>query len=422
MKKRVIILGSAGSIGRNALDVLRGLRDTFRVVGLATGTQREVLAEQAREFAPPAVAIGEERGTNARLVQGVGFPGADPDPLVDPSRAAASEGNGRSRLGAFDPSIRVFQGSDAAARLISEIECDIVLCAITGAASLAPTLKAVELGRRVAIANKEALVMAGAILMPLAWKSNADILPVDSEHSAIFQCLKAGRKEDVRRLILTASGGPFRGWTADRMAGITPEQALNHPTWRMGPKITVDSATMMNKALEIIEARWLFGVEVEKIEVWVHPESIVHSLVEYVDGSVVAQMGWPDMKTPIQYALTHPARLPLAQRPLDLSKLGAIHFESPDFERFPALHLGYEAAKLGGTAGAVLNAANEKAVDLFLRHEIGFLDIVDLTRRVLERHKVEGNPSLEAILQADRWARQEVHACLQRVIRPSRSS
>lgn len=264
--------------------------------------------------------------------------------------------------------------------------------------------------------------MAGAILMPLARKSNAEILPVDSEHSAIFQCLKAGRKEDVRRLILTASGGPFRGWAADRMAGITPEQALNHPTWQMGPKITVDSATMMNKALEIIEARWLFGVDAEKIEIWVHPESIVHSLVEYVDGSVVAQMGWPDMRTPIQYALTHPSRLPLAQRPLDLSKLGAIHFEPPDFERFPALHLGYEAAKLGGTAGAVLNAANEEAVDLFLHHEIGFLDIVDLTRRVLARHKVKGNPSLEAILQADRWARQEVHACLQRVIRPSRSS
>jgi 1-deoxy-D-xylulose-5-phosphate reductoisomerase len=282
------------------------------------------------------------------------------------------------------------------------------VAAIVGAAGLPSTIAAVEAGKQVGLANKEALVVAGSLLVPLAERTGAALLPIDSEHSAVFQSMAAGRRSEVRRIYLTASGGPFRAWSTEDMARATLEDALRHPTWSMGPKITIDSATMMNKALEIIEARWLFGLSADSIEVLIHPESILHSMVEFKDGSVIAQLGTPDMRTPIQYALTYPERLEGAGKRLDFSTLRRLNFEPPDLERFPALRLGYEVARAGGTAGAVLNAANEAAVDAFRRGRIGFLDIVDITARVLGLHQLVRDPDLATLLAADAWARAQV--------------
>jgi 1-deoxy-D-xylulose-5-phosphate reductoisomerase len=267
-------------------------------------------------------------------------------------------------------------------------------------------------GKRVGLANKEALVMAGSLLMPLAKERGATLLPIDSEHSAIFQALQAGRPGEVHKIYLTASGGPFRTWSAAQMAEATLEDALNHPTWDMGPKITIDSATLMNKALEIIEACWLFDIEPSCVEVVVHPESIIHSMVEFRDGSLVAQLGSPDMRTPIQYALTYPDRTPACGRRLDVSSLRRMNFEPPDFERFGALSLGYKAAAAGGTAGAVLNAANEAAVQAFRDGAIRFSEIVTHTQAVCERHRVAKRPTLDDLIEADRWARHEVDAAV----------
>ena len=283
-----------------------------------------------------------------------------------------------------------------------------MLAAIVGIAGLESTWAAVENGKRVALANKETLVVAGQAVMDLAKKTGAEIIPVDSEHSAVFQAIKAGRPNEVTRIVLTASGGPFRDFDLAQLKCVTVEQALDHPTWEMGQKISVDSATMMNKALEIIEASWLFGLDADQIEVVIHPQSIIHSLVEFVDGSVIAQMSPPDMKLPIQYALTYPDRVPGPSPKLDLTQPMSLDLTPADFERFPALPLGFEVAKAGGTAGAVLNAANEAAVAAFLNREISFTDIVVANREILEQHHFEAQPSLATLIAADQWARSEM--------------
>jgi len=302
----------------------------------------------------------------------------------------------------------VLAGEQGIIRMVTDPDVDIVVTAIVGSAGLAGTWAALQAGKTVAVANKETLVMAGELVMELAGRNGGRVFPIDSEHSAIFQAVQCGRAEDVQRVVLTASGGPFRGRTAGELAHVTVADALNHPTWRMGPKITVDSATLMNKALEVIEARWLFGLKPEQIEVIIHPESIIHSFVEFKDGSVMAQLSPPDMRLPIQYALTYPERLPGPARRLPWRELGAWHFEQPDHDTFPALELGYEVARRGGTCGAVLNAANEAAVGRFLAGELRFLDIARACRDVLANHKYSARPTLAELHAADRWARQEV--------------
>ena len=291
--------------------------------------------------------------------------------------------------------------------MVTDPEVEVVLTAIVGAAGLTGTWAALEAGKTVAVANKETLVMAGPLVMDLARRRDAQVLPVDSEHSAIFQAMQGGRGDEVERIVLTASGGPFRGRTQAQLEQVTVNEALNHPTWRMGPKITIDSATLMNKALEILEARWLFGLPPERIEVVVHPESIIHSFVEFRDGSVLAQLSLPDMRLPIQYALTYPERLPGPARRLNWRELGAWHFEQPDLDTFPALQLGYEVARRGGTCGAVFNAANEAAVSRFLAGGLRFLEIPQVCRAVLDQHPYSPRPTLEELLTLDRWARQE---------------
>ncbi len=379
-KQRVLILGSTGSIGCSSLEVLAGLRDDFEVVGLAGGSRWRELASQAVTWKPSAVAIDCEAG-GGHLSREMG------------------------------DSVRVFRGSGALVEMIEGVDFDCVIVGVVGAAALPATLRAVELGKRVAIANKESLVVAGALLSEKAKASGAQIVPVDSEHSAVFQAMHAGRAEDVRRVVLTASGGPFRTWSADRIAQATLEDALQHPTWDMGPKITIDSATMMNKALEIVEARWLFGLGYDQIDVIIHPESIVHSLVEFADGSMVAQLGSPDMRTPIQYALTYPARLACPSPRLELADLGRMTFYRPDAERFGALRIGREVARVGGTSGAVMNAANESAVALFQNGGLGFREISTTVEEVLNRHDTRQNPDFSELMSADAWARNEVLRC-----------
>ncbi len=379
--KRVTILGSTGSIGTSTLEVLRSLAPDYQVAGLGAKRRWQELAAQCQEFHPPAVAVADP--ANAIQIA----------PFLD----------SRSEL---------FAGPAGLVELARRSDTDYVVAAIVGAAGLESTVAAVQAGKKVGLANKEALVVAGSIIVPLAARTGAVLLPIDSEHSAVFQSMSAGRRSEVRKIYLTASGGPFRAWSAEQMAGATLQDALRHPTWNMGPKITIDSATMMNKALEIIEARWLFDLPPDSIEVVIHPESIIHSMVEFVDGSVIAQLGSPDMKTPIQYALTCPDRADGCARKLDFSTIRRLNFESPDFDRFPALELGYEVARIGGTAGAVLNAANEEAVEAFRQERIPFGRVVELTREVLDRHNVQAAPDLDALLAADAWARREVAECL----------
>jgi 1-deoxy-D-xylulose-5-phosphate reductoisomerase len=363
------------------VDVLRALGSPYAVSGLAAHRRWRELVDQAAEMHPSAVAI------------------ADPDRAEDVRR----ELNGDTEL---------LVGRAGLTELARREDSDCIVAAIVGAAGLPSTIAAVAQGKRVGLANKEALVVAGSLLVPLAARTGATLLPIDSEHSAIFQSMAAGRREEVRRIFLTASGGPFRTWSAEQMAEATLEDALRHPTWDMGPKITIDSATMMNKALEIIEAKWLFGLDVDSIEVLVHPESIIHSMVEFCDGSVIAQLGTPDMRTAIQYALTYPQRREGCASRLDFSTIRRLNFEPPDLERFPALRLGYEVARAGGTAGAVLNAANEAAVEGFQAGAIPFGRIIELVDRVLSRHEVNPEPDLDDLLAADAWARHEVAECL----------
>jgi 1-deoxy-D-xylulose-5-phosphate reductoisomerase len=380
--KNVAVLGSTGSIGRSTLEVIAASRGRLHATALSAHTNVALVLEQAAQHHPRWVAMS------------------------DPAAAAEML---RSQLPA---GTTLLAGPDAIEQIAADPSIEIVLSAIVGSAGLHGALAALEAGKVLALANKETLVVAGSLVTDVANRHGAQILPVDSEHSAIFQALRAGRRDDLRRIVLTASGGPFRNHTPEELANVTVEQALRHPTWSMGAKITIDSATMMNKALEIIEARWLFGVGVDQIEVVVHPQSVVHSFVEFVDGSVLAQLSPPDMKLPIQFALTYPERWESPAAKLDWSRAHALEFEPPDHERFPALGLGLEVARVGGTAGAVLNAANEAAVAGFLGGELPFREIIPTCRRVLEQHEFDAHPNLNQLLQLDRWAREEVNRCL----------
>jgi len=376
--RRVVVVGSTGSIGTNALDVAQAHSDHIRIVGLCGHANDVLLAEQCRRFRPPV----------AVLTDHLAFERAD--------RAT------------FPVETKLLSGHDAVCDLVSSREVDVVLAAVVGAAGLRGTCAALEAGKVVALANKETLVVGGPRVMELAKRRGGRLLPVDSEHSAIFQAITGHTAADVAKVVLTASGGPFRGKTIEDLKDVSTEQALCHPTWRMGPKITVDSATLMNKSLEVIEAHWLFDLSADQLDVIVHPESIVHSFVEFVDGSVLAQLSPPDMRLPIQYALLYPERLPGPAKKLDWRSLASLHFEQPDRVTFQALDLGFEVIRRGGTCGAVLNGANEAAVAKFLANEIGFLDIARSVRAVLEAHDFDPSPTLDGLLAADRWARQEV--------------
>jgi 1-deoxy-D-xylulose-5-phosphate reductoisomerase len=378
LARNVAILGATGSIGRNTLEVIDAARDRLQIIGLTANKSLAELCTLACRHRP-------------RWIVG-----------TDALEASRFDWSGLPR------ETELLRGPDALQRLVSREEVDVVVAAIVGSAGLRGTWFALEAGKTVALANKETLVMAGPLVMRLAADRGATILPVDSEHSAVFQALQAGRREQLERIILTASGGPFRKFTTAQMANVTVQDALAHPTWDMGRKITIDSATMMNKALEIIEARWLFDLQPDQITVMIHPQSIVHSMVQFRDGSVIAQLSPPDMKLPIQYALTYPDRWEGPAEKLNLESAWSLDFEPPDLDRFPALQLGYEVARAGGTAGAVLNAANEAAVGLFLDGEVAFTEIVPACRSVLEHHEFDAQPTLEQLIQIDSWARQEV--------------
>ena len=372
--KNVVLLGSTGSIGISTAMVARDLSGDIRLVGLAAGSNTELLASQALQFRPELVSIGS------------------------PEKAAEL----RTQL----DGIRVASGEEGLLELATLPSADIVLIAIVGTTGLQPALAAIRAGKDIAVASKEILVMAGEIVMAEARKHGVRVLPVDSEHSAIFQCLEGRSPGSVRRLILTASGGPFRETPAGQFAGITVEQALKHPSWVMGRKITIDSATMFNKGLEMIEARWLFDIPMPQVDVVVHPQSVVHSMVEFVDGSILSQLSTPDMCLPIQYALTCPGRAASERVQTDLPALGRLDFEAPDLAKFPALGQARRAGETGGTLPAVLNAANEIAVDAFCDRQTSFPGISDAVGQVMDRHELIGQPSLEQILQADAWARE----------------
>lgn len=376
--RHVAVLGSTGSIGRSTLEVILASTGRLQAVGLSAHRRLDELLEQARLVTPRWLVVTDASCAN------------------------------KPTSGTVPPGCEVLFGPDALEELAGQSEVDIVVAAIVGSAGLRSAWRAAECGKTLALANKETLVVAGPLVMQRAAERGATILPVDSEHSAIFQALAAGRKQDVARLILTASGGPFRNYSAADLAHVTVAEALAHPTWDMGPKITIDSATMMNKALEIIEARWLFDIPPEKIDVVVHPQSIVHSMVEFVDGSIVSQMSPPDMKLPIQYALSWPERWSGPAERMDFSEPVQLEFQPPDHDRFPALRLGFEVARAGGTAGAVVNAANEAAVSAFLAGELKFTEIVPACRSVLEQHNFDPRPTLDELLMLDQWARQEV--------------
>jgi 1-deoxy-D-xylulose-5-phosphate reductoisomerase len=373
--KRLAVLGSTGSIGRQTLDIVRSLPERFRIVGLAAGKNLDLLAEQVSEFKPD---------------------------FVNYSLVGRDAKDTRNRLGVMGCT---YQSLEEMAR---NPDVDTVVIATSGVSGLGATLAAVVAGKTIALANKESLVAAGEIITGQAKRSGARILPVDSEHSAIWQCLN-GEKQAARRIILTASGGPFRDSSKTQMARITVEQALDHPSWKMGKKVTIDSATLMNKGLEVIEAHWLFDINVEDVVVLIHPQSIIHSMVEFVDGSVKAQLSYPDMRLPIQYALSYPDRFANPDLPrLDWSNFSQLTFQQPDVARFPCLRLAIEAGRQGGTYPAVLCAADEVAVDLFLSRRIGFVDIARLVEQVLERHRQVSRPSVEEIMAADTWARETV--------------
>ena len=381
--KRVILLGSSGSIGESTCKVARALPDKMKIVGLGVAKSTERLLEQAKEFGVKALAV------------------SDPQ--------AAEKVKSKLPAGA-----KFFPGADGLARMVEETDADMVLVAIVGTAGLAPALAALRSGKDLAVASKEILVLAGSAVMAEAKKRKRQVLPVDSEHNAIFQCLQGANEKEVRKVILTASGGPFRQSRAAELEKVTVAQALKHPTWSMGKKITIDSATMFNKGLEMIEAHWLFGLPMKQVEVVVHPQSIVHSMVEFIDGSVLAQLSVTDMCFPIQYAVTFPERMPSGLPPLDLAKLGSLTFEAPDEKRFPALRLAREAGEAGGTLPGVFNAANEVAVEAFLAEQISFPRIWGMVEEVMEKHTTLSSPDLDAIIEADRWARSEAKVRLEK--------
>lgn len=384
-KRRIAILGSTGSIGRQALDVIRQHRDLFEVELLTANTSSELLINQAKEFEPNSVVICNEEKYNE---------------VAD----------------ALQPQyIKVFAGMQSVCDLVSSDSIDIVLTSMVGFSGLASTVAAVKAGKTIALANKETLVAAGAIVMDLAARHRARILPVDSEHSAIFQCLMGSAGADIEKIHLTASGGPFRTWTRKQIEQATRAEALNHPNWSMGSKITIDSATMMNKGLEIIEARWLFGTPGDKIDVVIHPESIIHSMVEYADGSVIAQMGHPDMREAIQFAFSYPKRLSLDNKKLNFAELGSLSFFLPDLDKFPALGLAYEALRKGGNMPCIMNAANEAAVAAFLREEIGFYDITSVVEECMNGADFAASPSLEAIFETNEASLAKANEIIKRI-------
>jgi len=381
--KKIVLLGSTGSIGRSTLDVVRSLGGGIRVVGLAARSNVDLLVEQASEFKPEAVAVVDD----------------------DAAREFAR------RL----PDVRLLGGEHALEDLASLPEADLVVVAVVGSAGIRPTLAAIDAGKDVALANKESLVAAGAIIVGRAKSKGVTIIPIDSEHSAVYQCLRGEEKSSVTRIILTASGGPFVDMGADEIESVTAQDALKHPTWQMGKKVTIDSATLLNKGFEVIEAHWLFGLEAERIEVVVERKSIVHSLVEFVDGSMIGLLSLPDMRLPIQFALTHPERVETTLPRIDLIRIGDLRFEKPDLERFPCLALAYEAARAGGTAPAVLSAADEVAVEAFLEGRIRFGDIYGILKKVVDSHRLESEPNLESIFEVDAWARKTTRAMIEKV-------
>ncbi|MEM6822751.1 MAG: 1-deoxy-D-xylulose-5-phosphate reductoisomerase [Verrucomicrobiota bacterium] len=377
--KRVILLGSSGSIGLSTCKVARQLPEEMKLVGLAVHRSTDLLKEQIAEFSPHAVAVSNESCAEA---------------VKD------------------EISCPLYVGENGLVKLVEETEADLVLVAIVGTSGLAPALAALKTGKDLAVASKEILVMAGEEVMGTAKQLGRQVLPVDSEHNAIFQCLQNAPDKEIQRLILTASGGPFRETSKEKLKDVTLEQALKHPTWDMGRKITIDSATMFNKGLEMIEARWLFGVDMDRVDVIVHPQSIVHSLVEFVDNSILAQLSHSDMCFPIQYAVTYPRRLQNDLKPLDLAELGKLLFEAPDEEKFPALRLAREAGTVGGTLPAVFNAANEVAVDAFINKQCGFSEIWEIVEKVMQSHDSIASPELGVILSADQWARDTAQTLL----------
>jgi 1-deoxy-D-xylulose-5-phosphate reductoisomerase len=374
MKKRISILGSTGSIGTQTLDVIAHDFESYQVEGLAVGTNIALLLEQINRFHPKKVSVATKA-------------------LADEVRIQAPS------------STKVYYGAEGVIEVAAGTDAEFVVSALVGSQGLRPTLAAIEAGKNIGLANKETLVTAGHIVTEMAEKYEVSLLPIDSEHSAIFQCLNGESADQVSKIILTASGGPFRNRTRAELEGVTVAQALLHPNWSMGAKITIDSATMVNKGLEVIEAHWLFKVSYPQIEVLLHPESIIHSMVEYVDNSVMAQLGNPDMRVPIQYALTYPDRRKTPALPLKLSEIGVLNFRPMDYERYPCLRMAFEAGKLGGSAPTVYNAANEIAVARFLAGEISFLHIETIIDQVMQNHSVIALPSLEEIEYADLWAR-----------------
>ena len=383
-KRRVAILGSTGSIGRQALDVIRQHRDLFEVELLTANNSSELLIAQAREFdVNSAVICNEEKYDEV---------------------ASALQKDG----------IKVFAGMDSVCSLVGGSNIDIVLTAMVGFSGLASTVAAIKAGKAIALANKETLVAAGSLVTALAREHGVPLLPVDSEHSAIFQCLQGCGNNRISRIHLTASGGPFREWSREKIAAAGPREALRHPNWQMGSKITIDSATMMNKGLEVIEAKWLFDVEPEDIRVVVHPESIIHSMVEFADGAVIAQLGHPDMREPIQYALAYPQRLNLDNRKLDFAALGSLSFSAPDMERFPALGLAYEALRRGGNLACTMNAANEIAVAAYLREEISFYGISDIVAETMAGVEFAASPSLDDIFATNEAAKEYASALIEK--------
>ncbi len=370
--RKIVLLGSTGSIGTQTLDVVRNNKEELTVVGIAANSSVDKVEEQVREFNPKYVAMFDETAAN-KLQEKI------------------------SDLG-----IKVLSGMEGLLEIVSVPEADTVLTAVVGMIGIQPTIKAIEAGKDIALANKETLVCAGHIIMPLAREKGVSILPVDSEHSAIFQSLNGEPRDKVEKILLTASGGPFRGKKRSELENMTAADALKHPNWDMGPKVTIDSSSLVNKGLEVMEARWLFDVSLDNIEVVVHPQSIVHSAVQYVDGAVIAQLGVPDMKLPIQYALFYPDRRPMPEKRLDLFELGSLTFEKPDTDTFRGLKLAFDAARRGGSMPTVFNAANEMAVKRFLKGDIKYLQIYEMIEKAMANHKVIENPNVEEILAAEK--------------------
>jgi len=376
--KNIAILGSTGSIGTQCLDIISDYPDKFKVSALSCQSNIDLLREQAELFKPEHITVFSEDAYQTLKREGLSYP------------------------------VQIHHGMEGLLSIVRLEDVDVVLTSVVGNIGLLPTVEAINAGKDVALANKETLVTAGSIIMPLAREKGVSILPVDSEHSALFQALQGNTKKSIRRIILTASGGPFRGKSKDELQNVTAREALKHPNWSMGRKISIDSATLMNKGLEVIEAKWLFDVEPDEIDVVVHPESIIHSMIEYHDSSIMAQMGLPDMKLPIIYALSYPERLETKLESLDFMKMNQLNFEGPDKETFPCLRLAYEAMVAGGTMPTVLNAANEVLVNQFLEGEVGFYDIPERIEQLMNEHKNILNPSIDDILAVDRDTRKRV--------------